>query len=665
MIYEWYVYFLKKNIGLKIRKILWKPKYPENTEMAQFLAHVNAQFNSHLKSYNDLYKWSIKNISNFWKTVWDYTKIIYSSSPKEIIDDENKMPGAKWFAGARLNFAENLLKYRDNKKAIIFKTEGSLSREITYNQLFKEVEKLSSALRASGIKSGDKIIGFMPNIPETIIAMLSATSLGATWSSCSPEFGIKGALDRFKQIEPKIIFATNGYYYNGKLHNTINKLSQIVLGLPSIIQTVIVDYPDSSINTNQIPKSIRYSDYKNSKITPLEFIQLPFNHPLYIMYSSGTTGLPKSIVHGAGGTLLQHLKELILHCDLKREDTIFYYTTCGWMMWNWLISSLSVGATIVLYDGSPNYPNLNRLWEISEELKITVFGTNAKFIDTCNKSKLSPKKLSDLSSIRLILSTGSTLADKNYDYIYKNINLDLLLGSISGGTDIISCFALSNPMLPVYKGELQSPGLGMDIDSFDPNGNSLINKKGELVCKSPFPSMPLYFFNDIDGSKYYSTYFEKYSGIWHHGDFISINKEGGIRIHGRSDSTLNPGGVRIGTAELYSITDLFPNIEDSLAITQKWKDDQRIILFLKMKSDKKLSNQLIKEIKESIRENLSPKHIPKLFISVPDIPYTMNGKKIELAVKNVIEGKEIDNRSSIINPDAIDFYKNIPELLID
>ena len=633
--------------------------------MAKFLQRVNSKYNIDLKSYSDLHKWSISNIPDFWNTLWDYTKIVHSSYPTKIVNDINKMPGAKWFKDAKLNFSENLLRYRDDKKAIIFRNEISQKAELTYNELFLEVSKVASALKKSGVGPGDAVVGLLPNIPESIVAMLATASLGATWSCCSPDFGVKAVLDRFLQVKPKVIFAANGYYYNGKLFKTLNKLQKIAQGLPSIINTIIIDYPSSSIEKYRIQNKINYKDYVDSGRTSLQFVQLPFDHPLYIMYSSGTTGIPKSIVHGAGGTLIQHLKELILHCDLKRKDTIFYFTTCGWMMWNWLITSLSVGSTIVLYDGSPSYPSIDSLWKLVEELDITVFGTSAKFIDSCNKSGLSLKSKYDLSSLRSILSTGSPLADLNFDYVYSNIKTDLLLGSISGGTDIISCFALSAPNLPVYRGEIQAKGLGMNIDSFDSNGKSIIDKKGELVCKSAFPSMPLYFINDKDGSKYRKTYFEKYPGVWHHGDFISINKRGGIRIHGRSDSTLNPGGVRIGTAELYSIIDVFSDIEDSLVVGQNWKEDQRIILFLKMKPKIILTDDLIKKIKNLIKIELSPKHVPKLVLSVPDIPYTMNGKKIEVAVKNIIEGKEITNRDSIINPESIDFFLSLPELFRD
>ena len=572
------------------------------------------------------------------------------------------MPGAKWFKGSKLNFAENLLKYKDNKPAIYFKGEDKINKVLTYKELYLNVERVSHALRKIGVKKGDRIAGLMPNIPESIICMLACASIGAIWSSSSPDFGKKGVLDRFSQIEPKVIFSSNGYYYNGKSFDTLEKLKMIISSLPSLEKVVIIDYLNQDPKINNIKYGVKYSDFISKSPDPIKFEQLPFDHPLYIMFSSGTTGLPKSIVHSAGGTLIQHLKELSLHCNLKRNDTIFYYTTCGWMMWNWLISSLAIGAKIVLYDGSPFYPNENTMWEIAEELGITIFGTSAKYLDTCREKKLRPSNNNNLSKIRTILSTGSPLAEKSFDYVYKHISPKVLLGSISGGTDIISCFALTNPMLPVIRGEIQCRGLAMDVQSYNSAGNSVINEKGELVCKSAFPSMPIYFWNDSDGSKYHNAYFNVFPKIWNHGDFIKISDHGTIKIYGRSDATLNPGGVRIGTAEIYSVLDGINKIEDSLVIGQDWKGDQRIILFIKLKNEFDLDDNLIIKIKSQIRTECSPRHIPALVLRVKDIPYTMNGKKVEIAVKNIIHGLDVPNRDALANPEALDNFEDISEL---
>ncbi len=642
-------------------KTLWKPKKPEKTKMAKIMHEINNSYNKDIHSYEELHKWSINNISKFWEMIWYTCDIIYSKKFTEVVDDVNKMPGAKWFKDSRLNFAENLLRFRDNKIAIQFKGEKDSLRIISYKNLYKEVERLADALRMEGIEKGDRVVGFTPNLPETISAMLATTSIGAIWSSCSPDFGAKGVLDRFAQIKPKIIFAANGYYYNGNYFSTLEKLKTILKKLPSVEKVILIDYPKTENNT-EINKSILYNNFLSKNPKPLKFEQLPFDHPLYIMYSSGTTGLPKSIVHSSGGTLIQHLKELSLHCDLKREDTIFYFTTCGWMMWNWLISSLSLGSTIVLFDGSPFYPNGKKLWKLSEELGISIFGTSAKYIDACKKSNLIPKQFSNLTKLRMILSTGSPLTDENFDYVYKNIKNNVLLGSISGGTDIISCFALSNPILPVNRGELQCKGLGMNIHSFNLSGESIINDKGELVCKSPFPSMPIYFWNDQSGAKYKAAYFSKYPGIWHHGDFIRITKEGTIKIYGRSDSTLNPGGVRIGTSEIYRVVESIDAIEDSLAIGQEHDGDQRIILFVLMKNNILLNERIVDEIKSLIKVNCTPRHVPEKILETSGIPYTINGKKVEDAVKKVINGEEVLNLDALSNPETLNFYKNIIEL---
>ncbi|MEE9190392.1 MAG: acetoacetate--CoA ligase, partial [Candidatus Neomarinimicrobiota bacterium] len=569
------------------REILWEPSpdQSENSQMAQFIGFVNRKHSLSFQNYNDLYVWSITHNSAFWETIWHFSKIIASQQYLSVVSDPGKMPGAKWFPSARLNFAENLLRYRDPHPALIFQGEGLSPISLTYKDLHDKVRNVSQGLRALGVEPGDRIVGFMPNLPETVIAMLAATAIGAIWSSCSPDFGIKGVLDRFSQIQPKIIFSADGYRYNGKPFDSLEKLQGILKELPSIEQVIITSYLNKEPNLNKIPNAISYEDFskpRKNRETDLIFEQLPFDHPLYIMYSSGTSGLPKSIVHGAGGTLIQHLKELQLHTDITRDDVIFYYTTCGWMMWNWLISSLAVGATIVLYDGSPFHPGPDALWKMANDLKITIFGTSAKYISACEAAAVQPATRFKLKNLRSILSTGSPLVEENFDYIYRDVKTSVQLSSISGGTDIISCFALGNPMLPVRRGELQCRGLGMNVKSFSTSGKSLIGEKGELVCTSAFPSMPIYFWNDRDSQKYLNAYFRKYKNIWHHGDYISISTDGGVKIFGRSDATLNPGGVRIGTAEIYRVVDTLAGISDSLVIGQPWADDERIILFVKL-----------------------------------------------------------------------------------
>ena len=644
--------------------VLWKPSPDDliNSQMSIFKDKVNSAFGLELASYPELYEWSVKNIPEFWAQVWQFTDIIHSSSFHSVVDDSTRMPGAKWFTGARLNFAENLLRFRDDRSAIHFQGEGQPLRTLTYKELFHEVEKLAHALRTFGIREGDRVAGFMPNMPETVIAMLAAASIGAVWSSSSPDFGIKGVLDRFSQIEPRIIFSASGYYYNGKEFDSLEKLQGILADLPSIEQIVVVPYLSRNIDLSGISNAALYSDFVSDDPDPLTFAQLSFDHPLYIMYSSGTTGLPKSIVHGSGGTLIQHLKELRLHLNLTPDDTIFYFTTCGWMMWNWLVSSLSVGATVVFYDGSPLYPDSGAMWKMAQDLGITVFGTSAKFIDTCNAANLKPSQDYDLSNLRAILSTGSPLVEENFDYVYQNIKDDLLLASISGGTDLISCFALGNPTLPVIRGELQCRGLGMDVQSYNQHGASITNEKGELVCTAAFPSMPIYFWNDPDGSKYQKAYFDTFPGIWHHGDYIEVNDHGGVKIYGRSDATLNPGGVRIGTAEIYRVVEAYQEVEDSLVIGQEWNDDQRVILFLKMSSGHNLNDDLVAKIKKAIRTQCSPRHVPAIILETPAIPYTINGKKVEIAVRKIIVGSTVTNQDALANPESLDFYRDLPDL---
>ncbi|MFC1494294.1 acetoacetate--CoA ligase [Thermodesulfobacteriota bacterium] len=649
-------------------KLLWSPSRDriESTNMRRFMNFVNQKYNKKFNEYDSLYTWSISNISDFWEAVWDFAEIKASESFREVLDDVNNMPDIQWFPGSKLNFAENLLRYRDDQTALIFRGEDVGRREMTYGQLYDEVSRLAASLKEFGVKPGDRVVGFMPNMPETVVAMLASVSLGATWSSCSPDFGKKGVLDRFSQIKPKVLFAANGYWFKGKNIDSIKRISDIISELSDIEKVVVVPYTDQAPDINGIPNSVMYGDFISSeKNLEIEFKQLPFNHPLYIMYSSGTTGLPKCMVQSAGGILINQLKELILHTDLKREDTIFYFTTCGWMMWNWLVSSLGVGATLVLYDGNPFHPDPGALWRMAQDEKITVFGTSAGYVSALMNTEVRPVKDFDLTPLKAILSTGSPLTEEMFEFIYREIKNDLQLASISGGSDINGCFALGNPMGPVYSGELQCRGLGMKIESFDENGKPVINTKGELVCTAPAPSMPIYFWDDPDNVKYNAAYFDVYPNIWRHGDFIEINDHGGVVIFGRSDATLNPGGVRIGTAEIYRQVEQLDEIEDSLVIGQEWKNDIRVILFVKMFEGIELTEDLIGRIKKSIRENASPRHVPAKIIAVPGIPYTINMKKVELAVKKIIHGQEISNRDALSNPEILDYYANIKELQED
>ena len=642
---------------------MWQPTEEQinNSQMMDYMQLVNQKFGLSLKKYSQLYDWSIEKAEDFWGSFWEYSQIIHHSPYSQVVDDLGKMPGAKWFDGATLNFTENLLRYRDDKIAIHFYGEDGTQSSLSYRELHDQVSRLARSMREMGIVKNDRVAGFMPNIPETIITMLATASIGAIWSSCSPDFGIKGVLDRFQQIEPKLIFAADGYLYNGKTIDCLSKLKKILVDLPSIKKTIIVPFAGDS-NTNVIKNSMLWNDFLHKDSGDIIFEQLPFDHPLYIMYSSGTTGLPKSIVHSAGGTLIQHLKELKLHTDLTQNDKIFYFTTCGWMMWNWLISSLAVGATIVLYDGSPFYPDGTALLKMADEVGITVFGTSAKYISSLESAGIKPKQISSFPKLRTILSTGSPLVEENFDFVYGEWKEDVQLASISGGTDIISCFALGNPILPVRRGELQCRGLGMKVESYNEKGMSVRNEKGELVCTQAFPSMPIYFWNDSNGKKYQSAYFDVYPNIWHHGDYLEINDFGGVKIYGRSDTTLNPGGIRIGTAEIYQTVERFNEVEDSLVISQPWQNDERIILFLKMKDRITLTNSLKTRVKKSIRESCTHRYVPAIIIAVEDIPYTINGKKVELAVKQVIQNIEVKNIDSLVNPSILDFYKDILEL---
>ena len=649
-------------------KLLWQPAQEqiEKTNMYCFMTGINKKYNKNFTKFKELWQWSVDNIPEFWAEMWAFADIKASKPFSRVIEDVNTMPGAKWFPDARLNFAENLLRYRDDKTALVFWGEDQVKRRLTYAELYNQVASVAKSLKDAGIKTGDRVVGFMPNMPESIIAMLAAASLGAAWSSCSPDFGVKGVLDRFGQIKPKVLFTANGYFFKGKTIDSLERISNILAQIDSVEKVVVVPYTESNPDISKVPNGIMYDDFKSKETgLEIEFEQLPFDHPLYIMYSSGTTGLPKCMVQSAGGILIHQMKEHMLHTDLTRKDNIFYFTTCGWMMWNWLTCALSVGATVILYDGNPFQPGPEALWQMAEDEKITVFGTSAGYIAALMNSGLKPKEKFDLSSIRALLSTGSPLSMEGFDFIYQEINKNLQLASISGGTDINGCFALGNPMDSVYAGELQCRGLGMKVEAFDENGKPVYNQQGELVCTAPSPSMPIYFWDDPDGKKYHSAYFDVYPGIWRHGDYIEINDRGGVIIYGRSDATLNPGGVRIGTAEIYRQVEMLDEIEDSLVVGQNWKNDVRVILFVKMAAGHTLNDDLKNRIRQTIRTNASPRHVPAKIIEVPDVPYTLNMKKVELAVKKTIQGEAVLNKDALKNPEVLDFYAGLKELQED
>ncbi len=645
--------------------LLWKPSEQkvQQSNLTRFISSVNQKYGLEIPDFPSLYSWSVENIPEFWAAVWSFGEVIASEPCREVVQDQDKMPGAKWFQGARMNFAENLLRFRDDREAIIFKSEAREPERITYRELYEQVGRLARSLQECGVTAGDRVAGYMPNRIETVVAMLAATSLGAIWSSCSPDFGIQGVLDRFGQIEPKVIFTPDGYFYNGKAFDSLGRIEKVLEKIPSIERVVVVPYTNPHPDVASLRNAVLFDDFLASEApAEIPFAQLPFDHPLYIMYSSGTTGVPKCIVHGAGGTLLQHLKELMLHTDLKREDTIFYFTTCGWMMWNWLVSSLAVGARMVLFDGSPFFPDYRVLWQLAQDEKISVFGTSAKYLSALQNEGGRPGREFDLGPLRAVLSTGSPLSVEGFRYVYDDIKKDLCLSSISGGTDIISCFALGNPVGPVYEGELQCRGLGMKVEVFDETGNSVSGEKGELVCTAPAPSMPIYFWNDPDQKKYRAAYFERYPNIWHHGDYAELTEHGGMIIYGRSDATLNPGGVRIGTAEIYRVVETMPEIKDSLVVGQNWEDDVRVILFVVLNEGSDLAEEQKKQIKKAIREQCTPRHVPARIIPVADIPHTLNGKKVELAVRKIIHNEPVLNRDALANPEALDLYQDLKEL---
>jgi len=640
---------------------IWRPDPARiaTSNLRAFMDRVSADHGASCATYEELQQWSVANREAFWTAVWEDCGIIGTRGARVLIDGD-KMPGAQFFPDATLNFAENLLRKRDDTVALTFSNEGARGRDWTWAQLYDAVSQLAQGLEDMGVQPGDRVAAFMPNCPETIVGMLAAASIGATWSSCSPDFGVRGVLDRFGQIEPKVLIACDGYRYAGKVLPSEDKLKEIIADLPSVTQTIIVPFIDAPCD---VPKAARLPDVlAKFEARDIPFKQLPFAHPLYIMFSSGTTGAPKCIVHSAGGTLIQQAKEHRLNCDLKDGEVLFYFTTCGWMMWNWLVAGLSCGATLALYDGSPFHPDGNVLFDYADEVGINVFGTSAKFIDSLNKAELRPRETHKLDTVRMILSTGSPLVDAGFDYVYEHIKSDVALCSISGGTDIISCFVLGNPLGPIWRGEIQAKGLGMDVDVWDEDGKPVVSEKGELVCAKAFPSMPTGFWNDPDGAKYRSAYFERFDNVWCHGDFAEITDHGGIIIYGRSDATLNPGGVRIGTAEIYAQVEKLPEVKEAIAIGQDWDGDVRIVLFVVLAEGVTLNEELTKKIKSAIRSGASPRHVPAKVVAVPDIPRTKSGKITELAVRDVVHGREIKNKEALANPEALAHFKGRDEL---
>ena len=645
--------------------ILWQPSKERvaHSNVSAFIKLVNKRWQAGLSDSNALYDWSVANPEEFWTAVWDFCGVIAETRGERVLVDGNKMPGAKWFPDASLNYAENLLRRRDDAPAMIFRGEDKVRRSMTFAEVYDAVSRTAQAMADAGVKQGDRIAAFMPNMPETIIFMLAASSMGAIWSSCSPDFGVQGVLDRFGQIEPVILFAVEGYHYNGKLIDTLPRITDIARQLPSLKKTVIVSYTRERPDISGIAKGVQLGDFvAKFKGKPIAFKRLPFNHPLFILYSSGTTGVPKCIVHGAGGTLLQHLKEHQLHTDLKRDDRLFYFTTCGWMMWNWLVTGLATGATLLLYDGSPTYPRPDILFDFADDERMTVFGTSAKYIDALNKAGAKPIETNSLASVKTMTSTGSPLVPESFDYVYRAIKKDLLLSSISGGTDIVSCFVLGNPTLPVYRGEIQCRGFGLDVKVFDDDGKPVTGAKGELVCTSPFPSMPVSFWNDADGAKYRAAYFDRFPGIWCHGDYMEITARGTCIIYGRSDATLNPGGVRIGTAEIYRQVERLDEVVESLVIGQDWDNDVRVVLFVRLREGVALDEVLVKKIKDQIRSNTTPRHVPAKVVQVADIPRTKSGKIVELAVRNVVHGNAVKNSEALANPESLEHFRGLAEL---
>ncbi len=646
---------------------IWTPSAERvaGANITRFMACVNARHELRLTSYGELYAWSVEQPGAFWSELARFADLRAEWGEGPALEPGRRMQDARFFPTARLNFAENLLRFRDRQPAIVFRNERGMRREICYLELHEEVARIAAGLREAGVGIGDRVAALLPNLPETAIAMLATASLGAIWSSCSPDFGAASVLDRFGQIAPKVLFTADGYFYGGKTLDSLGPIAHVLANLPSIQRVVVVPYASTEPALERLGGAAkiatRWGEF-GSRGARLRFVATAFNHPLYILYSSGTTGAPKCIVHGAGGTLLQHQKEHVLHTDVRRNDRFFYFTTCGWMMWNWLMSALATGATLVLYEGSPFHPEPGALWRMAAQERLTVFGTSAKFIAATQKSSFNPNGDVDLSALRTILSTGSPLLPESFDYVYRHVKGDVLLASISGGTDLVSCFALGCPTRPVYRGEIQCRGLGMQVEIFDEAGRSVQGERGELVCSAPFPSMPVAFWNDPDGSKYRAAYFERFPGVWHHGDFATLTEHDGLIIHGRSDALLKPGGVRIGTAEIYAAVESLPEIVEALAVGQEWHGDVRIVLFVRLKADATLDEALRTKIREAIRTSTTVRHVPAKIIAVPDIPRTLSGKITELAVRNVIHHRPVRNVDALANPQALEHFRNLPEL---
>lgn len=645
--------------------LLWQPSAEriEQANLTTFMRMVSQQHGLQLSTYSALYDWSVNEPAAFWRALWAFTEVIAERQGVNVLQHGDQMPGARWFPEARLNFAQNLLRRRDDGLAMVFQGEDRVRRTLTYNTLYEQVSRLAQVLQDMGVETGDRVAGFMPNLPETVIAMLATTSLGAVWSSCSPDFGTRGIVDRFGQIEPKVLISADGYYYNGKAHDCLARLQELQILLPSVKHWIVVPYTQVKPGLNPLSNASLWQDVVNPYLSgEIAFRQLPFDHPLYIMFSSGTTGVPKCILHSAGGTLLQHLKEHRLHTDIKPGDRVFYFTTCGWMMWNWLVTALASEATLLLYDGSPFYPDGNVLFDFADNEAMTVFGTSAKFIDAVNKAGLEPRHTHRLVGLKTVLSTGSPLVPESFDFVYQKVKTGLCLSSISGGTDIVSCFALGNPILPVFRGELQCRGLGMNVEVWNEAGEAVQGEKGELVCTAPFPSMPIGFWNDPDGAKYRAAYFERFPGVWCHGDYVELTEHQGLIIYGRSDAVLNPGGVRIGTAEIYRQVEQLPEVVEALVIGQDWEDDVRVVLFVRLRDGLDLDDSLIQRIKNQIRRNTTPRHVPAKIVQVTDIPRTKSGKIVELAVRDVVHGRPVKNKEALANPEALTLFAALTTL---